>query len=57
MITVDWSEWVEYWPDEDEEGFDGEHYGGIKGLKDGAPSEVVEAYNEYMRAISEGYRL
>lgn len=46
-------DYAEYYPDEDEPGFDGVHYGGIKGLKPGAPDSAVEAYARYVAMIKE----
>ena len=37
-----------FYPDEDEEGFDGEHYGGIKGISNDAPDEAKKAFYQYM---------
>lgn len=36
-----------FYPEEDEEGFDGIHYGGIKGIQDNAPQVAKEAYAKY----------
>lgn len=38
-----------FYPEEDEEGFDGEHYGGIKGISNDAPDEAKKAFKEYMK--------
>lgn len=48
---------LEFYPDEDEPGFDGIHYGGIKGIAPDAPKTAREAFNEYQKAISEGIKL
>lgn len=36
-----------FYPEEDESGFDGVHYGGIKGIKDDAPQSAKEAFAQY----------
>ena len=41
-------EYVEMYPDDDEPGFDGVHFGGWKGLVPGAPASAVEAWEKYM---------
>ncbi|MDO5361968.1 MAG: hypothetical protein Q4F03_04880 [Eubacteriales bacterium] len=40
--------YLEFYPEEDEEGFDGVHYGGIKGIKEDAPDEAKIAYLNYI---------
>lgn len=54
-------DYIEYYPDEDEPGFDGVHYGGFKGLKPGAPDSAVEAWARYVamhrEAEKEGIKL
>lgn len=50
-INSDWLQWAIYWPAEDEEGYDGVHDGGIKGLADNAPAWAQEAYKEYKAAV------
>lgn len=42
--------WFEYYPDEDEEDFDGIHYGGVKGLKKDTPKDIRKIYNDIMKA-------
>lgn len=37
-----------FYPNEDEECFDGEHYGGIKGISNDAPDEAKKAFYQYM---------
>lgn len=50
-----------YYPEEDEAGFDGVHYGGIKGIKDDAPQSAKEAFAKYMderkRAKEQGKKI
>lgn len=41
--------YLEYYPDEDEENFDGVHYGGIKGIKSDAPDHVKEEYKAWLK--------
>lgn len=50
-------QYLDFYPDEDEPGFDGVHYGGIKGIRDDAPETVKEAFREYQKTISEGIKL
>lgn len=38
-----------FYPEEDEEGFDGIHFGGIKGIKSDVPGDIREAYENYMK--------
>lgn len=39
-----------FYPDEDEEGYDGIHSGGIRGISDDAPENVKKAYHEYLES-------
>lgn len=48
-----WWEYAEYYPDEDEAGYDGVHDGGVKGISPDAPEEVRKAYTEYVRQAAE----
>ena len=50
------AEYVIYYPDEDDPDFDGEHYGGIKGLSDDAPEEAKYAFKKYMYEYYEAQR-
>lgn len=50
-------EYLEFYPDEDEPGFDGVHYGGIKGIRQDAPEAAKEAFMEYQEAISDGIKV
>jgi len=47
-------DYIEHWPFPDQPGFDGIHYGGIKGLKPGAPDEAIQAYAKYVAEAEEG---
>lgn len=40
-------DYVEYYPMEDEKGYDGVHDGGFRGLRSDAPDSAVEAYAKY----------
>lgn len=44
----DFWNFLEFFPDEAEAGFDGVHHGGIKGIRDDAPVEAKEAFQAYM---------
>lgn len=51
--VVDCDEYAEFYPQEDEPGFDGIHYGGYKGLKPDAPESAVRAWNKYVAMVEE----
>ena len=59
-VKVFW-DYLVYYPDEDEEGYDGIHAGGIKGIRDDAPEEAKEAFYKFMEerneAIANGIKL
>lgn len=40
--------YLEYYPEEGEEGYDGVHNGGWKGLREDAPEEARKQYADYM---------
>ena len=40
-------DYLEYYPEEDEEGFDGVHYGGVKGIRADAPQEAKKEYEKW----------
>ena len=50
-----------FYPEEDEDGFDGVHYGGIKGIRDDAPQSAKEAFIKYQeerkRAEKQGKKI
>lgn len=48
-----WMNYIELYPDEDEEGFDGVHYGGIKCLSADAPEKEKAAYQRYLKEEAE----
>ena len=54
-------DYLGYYPDEDEPGFDGIHYGGIKGLRKDATESARKSYKRYLemtqKAQKEGYAL
>ncbi len=53
----DFWDYIEYYPDEDEEGFDGIHYGGIKGLVKNAPKKAKKAYKEFLEKQNQNIKL
>lgn len=50
-----------FYPDEDEPGFDGIHYGDFKCLSEDAPESARKAYEEYEKILEEvkkaGYKI
>lgn len=52
-MVKDFWDYAEFYPDEDEEGYDGVHNGGIKGLCPGAPEKAVKAYEKYKKLEQE----
>ena len=44
-------DYIEYYPEEDEPGFDGIHYGGIKGLNENAPDSAKKAFAKYIEIM------
>lgn len=52
-MVKDFWDYLLFYPEEDEEGFDGVHDGGIKGIKDNAPDEAVEAYGKYLKLVKD----
>lgn len=40
-------DYLDYYPDEDEDGYDGIHNGGVKGLREDAPDDAKKQYLEY----------
>lgn len=42
-------DFLEFYPEEDEEGYDGVHGGGIKGIKDDAPDSAKKQFAEYQK--------
>ena len=49
----DFWDYIEYYPDEDEEGFDG----GIKGLVKNAPKKAKKAYKEFLEKQNQNIKL
>lgn len=45
----DFWDYLLFYPEEDEEGYDGVHNGGIKGIRTDAPAEAVKAYERYVQ--------
>lgn len=55
MITKELADWIEWYPTEDDEDYDGVHDGGIKGAKKNAPPEIKEEIYIIMKDIEEGF--
>lgn len=52
LLRLFWG-YLEFYPHEDAEGYDGIHQGGIKGIKDNAPEEAKQAFAVYQEMIKE----
>lgn len=50
-------DYLEFYPEEDDEDFDGVHYGGIKGIRPDAPYEAKLAFQEYMKDVNSGIKV
>ena len=46
-MVKDFHDYLEYYPCDDEEGYDGIHDGGIKGIRSDAPESAKKAYAEF----------
>lgn len=46
-----WMDYAIFYPDIDEEGYDGVHHGGVKGIRDDAPEEIKKAYERDIEII------
>lgn len=46
-------DYLEFYPEEDEEGYDGIHDGGIKGIKNNAPEPAKKQFAEYQKKQTE----
>jgi hypothetical protein len=49
----DFYEYIEYYPYSDEEGYDGIHDGGWKGLREDAPEKAKKAYEKFRKMEEE----
>ena len=47
-LILEFDEYLEFYPSSNEEGYDGIHDGGIKGLRDDAPESAKKAFQEYL---------
>lgn len=52
----DFLDYLEYYPDVDEPGYDGIHEGGWKGLREDAPENAKKAYEKYKKIKKEAER-
>lgn len=52
-----WWDYAEFYPYEDDPDYDGEHNGGLKGLKKNAPKDAIEEYKKYKQAERQGILL
>lgn len=51
----EWLEFAEYYAYADEEGYDGVHNGGVKGMKEDAPEWAKKRYEKYIERLKEGF--
>lgn len=49
QVYQEWMQYLVYYPGEDEEGYDGVHDGGIKGMSDNAPDSARKAFEDFMK--------
>lgn len=56
QASVFWK-YLEFYPMDDEEGYDGVHDGGIKGIRSDAPLEAKVAYDEFLRTGQKGVKV
>ena len=54
-LSLFW-DYLTFFPEEDEDGFDGIHYGGIKGIRDDAPESAKEAFAKYQEKQQEALK-
>lgn len=52
-----WWDYAEFYPHSDEDGYDGQHDGGLKGIKENAPEDVKKAYEEYTKEVNSGVKI
>lgn len=52
-VFEDFWDYVEFYPESDEDGYDGIHDGGIKGLVKNAPESAKKAYENYCKIEEE----
>ncbi len=48
-VVKDFLEYIECYPESDEEGYDGIHDGGWKGVREDAPESAKKAYEEFRK--------
>lgn len=51
---LDWLDYAEFYPHKGEKGYDGEHDGGVKGLTEDAPADVVRQFEAWKKAQKNG---
>lgn len=55
-VNLNWFDYVVFYPEEGEEGYDGIHNGGIKGLRDDTPKRIRKQYERDMKAFEDEAR-
>lgn len=48
----DFEEYLLYYPEEDQPGFDGIHYGGIRGIRENAPESAKAKFAKYQKMVA-----
>lgn len=56
-VDVEWLDYAVFYPAPGEPGFDGVHYGGVKGVKPDAPAWAKKKFEERAEAEKQGYKL
>ena len=57
MLKPRWLEYAIFYPSKDEEGYDGVHDGGIKGVRDDTPDDIKKEFEEYLRETRNGLKI
>lgn len=53
----DFWDYLEFYAEEDEDGYDGVHDGGIKGIKPDAPENAKKAYQEHLKELNKDVKI
>ncbi len=55
-VYESWMQYIVCYPCSDEEGFDGIHDGGWKGVRDDAPDEAKQAFQKFLEEEKENLK-